>query len=472
VNQARLTLAACAALLAISLMSAAAALGAPSARPSISSPVQWAPTATYAASVTRATAGSGWTQQSSGTTQSLLGVSCVNGGLAWACGQKATLLRTADGGVTWTRMQSAMASDDEASAIEFVNSQTGWALGAHNAILRTTNGGASWSSQSFLASLYPPHLLALTAVDPSHAWIGGYYLTAGTYSDYHNVVLRTTDGAAWSMAANLLLPGGPGEGIVGISFPDLSHGFAVTVDGGIARTYDGGAVWQVPVNYNGVSSLNDIDFADAQNGWAVGENSSSKGLILHTSNGGTQWYVQGPASLNPLPIVRAVCAVSPSVAWFACEGGYVLHTLDAGASWYVERPTTQDVLGISFVTADTGWAVGGGGAILRHGEPYVAPTPSPSSNPAPNPVAGKPVLSKLSPARGRVGKVVVLTGRNFGATRASSTVKFGAKKVSRYLSWSTARIKVKVPNGTHKGWVKVTVRTKGGTSAARMFLRK
>jgi uncharacterized delta-60 repeat protein len=91
---------------------------------------------------------------------------------------------------------------------------------------------------------------------------------------------------------------------------------------------------------------------------------------------------------------------------------------------------------------------------------------------SPTSTAAKPVLSKLSPTKGRIGAVVTLTGKNFGAKRGSKYVKSGAKKVTKYVSWSATRIKVKVPKGTAKGKVKVTVKTSAGTSGVKTFTRK
>ena len=47
-------------------------------------------------------AGAQWTAQSSGTRASLRGLSVVNDNVVWASGSRATILRTTDGGTTWT----------------------------------------------------------------------------------------------------------------------------------------------------------------------------------------------------------------------------------------------------------------------------------------------------------------------------------------------------------------------------------
>jgi hypothetical protein len=111
---------------------------------------------------------------------------------------------------------------------------------------------------------------------------------------------------------------------------------------------------------------------------------------------------------------------------------------------------------IACATADVAWVVGDGGTVIRYGNAYKPP---------------KPVLDKLKPASGRVRSTVTLYGHGFGATRGKSFVTFGAKKAP-VKSWADTRIKVTVPAGTAKGYVKVKVTTTGGASGARKFLRK
>ncbi len=82
-----------------------------------------------------------------------------------------------------------------------------------------------------------------------------------------------------------------------------------------------------------------------------------------------------------------------------------------------------------------------------------------------------PTLVALSPARGGVGAVVTLTGRQFRKYRGSGEVKFGGVPVTSYLSWSNNAIKVRVPAGTRKGAVNVTVTSIIGKSGAKKFLR-
>jgi hypothetical protein len=81
----------------------------------------------------------------------------------------------------------------------------------------------------------------------------------------------------------------------------------------------------------------------------------------------------------------------------------------------------------------------------------------------------KPTFTGLSPTSGRRGTTITLTGKGFGALRGTSTVKFGAKVCTRYVSWRATRIKVKVPAKAAFGTLKVTVKTSVGASNTRSF---
>jgi hypothetical protein len=79
-----------------------------------------------------------------------------------------------------------------------------------------------------------------------------------------------------------------------------------------------------------------------------------------------------------------------------------------------------------------------------------------------------PVLTGVSPVSGRVGVVVTLTGRHFSLR---GVVRFGATTATAYLSRSPSLIKVRVPAGTAKGRVGVTVTTLVGRTAPKPFVR-
>ena len=77
-----------------------------------------------------------------------------------------------------------------------------------------------------------------------------------------------------------------------------------------------------------------------------------------------------------------------------------------------------------------------------------------------------PWISSISPQTGRTNTVVTIRGGNFGSSRGSSTVRIGsvAKSSTSFTSWSSSRIRFRIPRNTPPG--NLTVRTSEGTSNA------
>ncbi len=82
----------------------------------------------------------------------------------------------------------------------------------------------------------------------------------------------------------------------------------------------------------------------------------------------------------------------------------------------------------------------------------------------------KPSISKISPAKGKVGTIVTIVGKNFGAKRGASKVLFTSKAVTKYVSWSATKIRVRVPTMS-KGRKALHVVTTAGKSGVKYFTR-
>jgi photosystem II stability/assembly factor-like uncharacterized protein/N-acetylneuraminic acid mutarotase len=114
-----------------------------------------------------ANGGTSWTPQSSGTTGTLWQVEAADGSMAWIVGPLGTdqVLRTTDGGITW--IAQATGASGEIQSISAVDAVTAWAVGANGTILKTTNGGVPVAGTSTptvtpTATLTPNPTLTLT----------------------------------------------------------------------------------------------------------------------------------------------------------------------------------------------------------------------------------------------------------------------------------------------------------------------
>ena len=164
-----------------------------------------------------------------------------------------------------------------------------------------------------------------------------------------------------------------------VAFVDAQHGWAVgNAAGGttatIVATSDSGASWHAQTTLQngqpsvGLTYLNDVTFADATHGWAVGcywtggPPWTVTPLIVATTNGGTTWETQDAGSVGAL---TAVAFVNASQGWAVGTGGTILVTSNGGTTWQTQSlGSAADLSDVAFADAAHGWAVGTGGTIL------------------------------------------------------------------------------------------------------------
>src|SRR5689334_7802585 len=90
--------------------------------------------------------GSSWTIQTSGTTQTLWDVTFADVNNGTAVGEDGTIVGTTDGGDHWVTQTSG--TTFQLRGVSFSDATHGTAVGEGGTILRTTDGGNSWVPQS------------------------------------------------------------------------------------------------------------------------------------------------------------------------------------------------------------------------------------------------------------------------------------------------------------------------------------
>ena len=247
-----------------------------------------------------------WTYVASPTGVELRGLSLVNERVMWASGARGTVVRSVDGGRSWTAdsvmgattldLRSIHAMNDGAAftasageaekglakilatgdagrhwstvyateekgvfldAIAFWDPRHGVALsdpvGERFFVLSTSDGGRSWTrvAPEGLPANHPGEAAfaasgsALTLAGATHAWIG----TGGNVAR----VMRSADrGQTWSVADVPIDARGPAAGVFSVAFADSLHGIAVGGDytqprlasRSVALSDDGGRSWR------------------------------------------------------------------------------------------------------------------------------------------------------------------------------------------------------------------------------------
>ena len=307
--------------------------------------------------------GTTWTRVRAPSPGLIYAFTSVDANTGWAVGgaptyypsDAGTILKTTDGGISWTKQSSG--TSNALYAVTFLNASTGWAVGAGGTMLKTTNGGASWSSQS---SGTTSDLKSAFFLDANTGWIVGN----------GGMALKTTNGGStWSS-----LSSGTTKDLRSVTFTDANTGWAVGGDyywsgstaintSLILKTTNGGSSWSVQSTGSSFA-LYGVSFTDANNGWAVGgyvnwpnDYPMTYGAIQRTTNGGASWTtpVNGVVSY-----LRSVAFTDANTGWAVGNAGTILKTTNGGTTWSQQLATvTRDLLfAVSFVDAYNGWVCG------------------------------------------------------------------------------------------------------------------
>ena len=351
--------------------------GSPSASPT-TTPVSPSPQAAHSATprpspkpspslpVPAAWAGEGATanglkRQPSGTAQSLFDVDFVSADTGWAVGYRAVVLATDDGGRTWRPQKAGTTA---LIGLDFVDAEHGWVVNVGGDVLATADGGRHWAKQSAPSEMM---MVGVVAVDPTHAWALGA-------EHGGNAVLATTDGVTWNKLTVLGRAQTGGAGIPNsFTFADQRHGWAVSWEGAIVATADGGLTWTRQSPRIQAHFVN-VCFVDDRRGWVVGyagSDESPRAIVLSTTNGGATWVRR---SLGTRGTVIGDVAFSDALHGWAV-GSYqrdrstyssvwvCLRTSDGGATWTAREVTHQSLRAVDSWGSSLVWAVGGGGWV-------------------------------------------------------------------------------------------------------------
>ena len=315
-----------------------------------------------------------WTPQTSGVTARLRGVSAVSANDAWASGSNSTILRTADGGTTWTRLNAPSPDRLDYRDIDALDHSTAYALSIGNGpasrIFKTTDGGATWTQQ-YAATDERIFLDAMAFSTPERG------IVLGDSIDGQFFFLSTDDGGAtWTRVPPDRLPEAqPNEGFFAASGTNVAvRGDRIWIGTGAAakarvlRSTDRGRTWQIvetPLASGKTSGIYSIAFRDDRHGVVVGGDYSQEALAVDnaaiTSDGGATWTL-----VKGLSGFRSVVAHVPGTAatWIAIGPRGSDVSTDDGRTWSVLEGPGFDTFSFAPRTT-TGWGAGARGSVAR-----------------------------------------------------------------------------------------------------------
>jgi photosystem II stability/assembly factor-like uncharacterized protein len=298
-----------------------------------------------------------WVPQNSGTNKDLNSVYFTDANTGYAVGDTGTILKTIDGGAIWTSQTAGTYYN--LRSVHFPAADTGFAVGGSGwfgFIMKTVNGGDTWSIVYTSDSIIGGSNCAFNSVyftDINTGYVvGGFSDIVGTL---HPLMFKTTDGGiSWTAQS-----AGTETILNAVHFPVADIGYAVGADwsyGNCAlKTINGGLSWELlPLVCQNATSL----FFTATDTGYVSCQGSDGASFWKTINGGADWFSIF-ISWNLFP-QHSIYFTDANTGY--CVGVGIWKTTDGGSSWNHQNGGGNSV---HFPVADTGYAVGGEGVILK-----------------------------------------------------------------------------------------------------------
>lgn len=260
------------------------------------------------------------------------------------------ILFSNDGGETWSRQAG---NNDALNGIEIsnvwaVDENNVWAIGLNNTILKTSNGGDTWTKVNNIPQDYPTaDLMDISITNKTNIWISGSEGNQGIV--YHS----NDNGSNWQICDTSFFANTFPQGVLAL---DNQNTYIVGAQhnsrierGFVAYTHDGGESWDT------------IMPADNYNKWEwIGAVSSGNTIVINgdkarymvSNDGGSTWRndsILGTGGEDGADI-NDLIMLDSKIWWGAFDMGLVYITVDGGNNWI--KQDTPDLGGTFLLGID------------------------------------------------------------------------------------------------------------------------
>jgi hypothetical protein len=318
-----------------------------------------------------------WSLQTSPVTTDYNSCWAVNTNIAWMCGPSGVVVRTTNGGSSWTRQDAGLAGNDFYS-VWALNDQNCWVGAGDGGLWHTTNGGTNWT----FVALTP----ASVFINVVHFFDANYgFIQGDPVSSQWRYYITTNGGANWTLPPNTPASVGTEAGWNN-SYCGLDTGH-IWWGTNVSKIWKGsfrGAFTSAPTT--GSANSFGVWFNDATTGVACFQTGANK----NSNNGGTSWTtgsftpVGTPFGLRGVPGTQYIWLTSASQIARSTNNGTSFtsqFTLPGGQSGYC----------VGMANINCGWVGTATGKIYKYtdnvgiGEPLTTPTKFELGQNYPNP---------------------------------------------------------------------------------------
>src|SRR5208283_5361363 len=256
-----------------------------------------------------------------------------------AAGDFGTIIKTIDGGTTWTIYYSG--NPNGLNSIYFTDNNTGYIAGLDastggDLILKTNDAGSTWNK----------------VYSGPAFWLNSIYFptnNVGYSVGFNSEILKTTDaGITWTHQNS-----GITDDLESVYFTDQNTGYIASQDGIILKTNNGGTTWDSLTTV--VGDLYSIFFNDANNGYISGD------YIYKTMNAWVTWtlYINGFGQYTP-GVFYSIFFTDQNTGYVGDDEGNLFKTTNAGSTWNFQSVAQeQGCYSMYFPNANTGYMIGG-----------------------------------------------------------------------------------------------------------------
>ena len=295
-----------------------------------------------------------WDTQTTEATVSLNSIHAINHRRAFGVGDSGAVAGTSNYGQEWS-FGSHTSNDLHDTCFHATNEGFMVGSNSHFSIVSYEAATGTFSYSSIVSPVFPQASTVLRGCSPlavNSVWVCGDYNTTNIVYYY--------DGTSWAQRVNGIAA--VTHDLQKIGFADGNNGFVAGEDTSagnkaVYRTVDGGTNWSAQtLTGAGTGSFNALQVRGASDVWVAGDG----GKVYHFN--GTSW---ADGSISDTTDLYGVHFISATEGWVVGDGGKVYHTSNGGTSWTLEQLSSSYTLeAVSFGTVYNGWIAGKGASSI------------------------------------------------------------------------------------------------------------